>query len=446
MLKEIRPEQTRNREIAIRDAAFPAPFANGLEFNSPAHGTWNIVHTGMLVPEAQQIYVCAKNCMRGVVLTAVEMEEQERFSFVILDEEDMIAGKLEDVTIEGTAACIRKLKRRPPVVLLFTVCVHQFLGCDLDYIYRKLEEEFPDICFVRCFMDCLFQKKGPTPDQKLRLSMYDPIRPLPVKEKQVSLVGSDLPLEETSDLKRLVRRAGGHLLEISRLSDYAEFLSLGESEMFVTTYPSGKPGGEHLAERIGRHFLYLPMSFSYEEIAEEWRQLAKVLSLPASGEELEEEIKRETETCEQRIRETFSLIGRTPVFVDYTFHPRPLGLCRLLLEHGFAVEGVFLDSILQEEKEDFLWIREHFPGFRLLATVNPECRVLERNRRDVLAIGQKAAWFTGTSHFVNVVQGGGLFGFDGIQKTMDLMEEAFREPKDTRTLVIRKGWGCESCI
>ena len=53
-------------EVTIGEASFPAPFQSGLEFNSPAHGNWNIVHTGMLVPEAQQIYVCADNCMRGV--------------------------------------------------------------------------------------------------------------------------------------------------------------------------------------------------------------------------------------------------------------------------------------------------------------------------------------------------------------------------------------------
>ena len=28
---------------AIKDAEFPVPFASGLEFNSPVHGTWNIV-------------------------------------------------------------------------------------------------------------------------------------------------------------------------------------------------------------------------------------------------------------------------------------------------------------------------------------------------------------------------------------------------------------------
>ena len=74
--------------------------SSGLEFNSPAHGNWNIVHTGMLLPEAIQIYVCADNCMRGVVLTAAEMNAADRFSFVIVEEEDLLNGNLEDVTIE----------------------------------------------------------------------------------------------------------------------------------------------------------------------------------------------------------------------------------------------------------------------------------------------------------------------------------------------------------
>ena len=70
--------------VKIKDASFPVPFASELEYNSPVHGNWNIVHTGMQVPESIQIYVCADNCMRGVVLTAAEMNAADRFSFVIL--------------------------------------------------------------------------------------------------------------------------------------------------------------------------------------------------------------------------------------------------------------------------------------------------------------------------------------------------------------------------
>ena len=71
---EINPE---GAVTTISKASFPVPFPAGLEFNSPAHGNWNIVHTGMLMPEAIQIYVCADNCMRGVVLTAAEMNAAE---------------------------------------------------------------------------------------------------------------------------------------------------------------------------------------------------------------------------------------------------------------------------------------------------------------------------------------------------------------------------------
>lgn len=53
---EINPE---GAVITIGEADFPVPFPLGLEFNSPAHGNWNIVHTGMLMPEAIQIYVAA---------------------------------------------------------------------------------------------------------------------------------------------------------------------------------------------------------------------------------------------------------------------------------------------------------------------------------------------------------------------------------------------------
>ena len=39
--------------------------------------------------------------MRGVVLTAAEMNAADRFSFVIVEEENLLNGNLEDVTIEG---------------------------------------------------------------------------------------------------------------------------------------------------------------------------------------------------------------------------------------------------------------------------------------------------------------------------------------------------------
>lgn len=454
---EINPE---GAVITIGEADFPVPFPLGLEFNSPAHGNWNIVHTGMLMPEAIQIYVCADNCMRGVVLTAAEMNAADRFSFVTVEEENLLNGNLEDVTIEGVTDVLNKLEKKPKAVLLFTVCLHHFLGCDLDRVYEELGTRFPEIVFVRCFMDPIMQKHGLTPDQKLRKAMYDPLITKKPDPLTVTLVGSDFVLDESSDIKRLLRSTGHTLRELPACKTWAEYQQLGSAEIFVSCYPPAKYGAAMLTERLNRTHLYLPGCFDYGEIKEEIRNLIKELQAGWSredtsntkcaditSEEIEAFCQREITLCEDSINHAKSIIGDTPVVLDYLYHPRPLGLAKLLLEHGFHVTTVYLDSISPEEKPAFDWLKLHHPDLELRATIQTKMRVLPRGTEGkVLAIGQKAAWFSGSRNFVNMVQGGGLWGFDGIRGTMELMTEAFLEEKDPADLIVRKGWGCESCI
>ena len=74
-------------------------------------------------------------------------------------------------------------------------------------------------------------------------------------------------------------------------------------------------------------------------------------------------------------------------------------------------------------------------------------RVLPRETQTpTLAIGQKAAYFTGTRHFVNIVEGGGMYGFDGICRLCARIEEAFLTARDPRNYIQQKGLGCESCL
>ena len=454
---EINPE---GAVITIGEADFPVPFPLGLEFNSPAHGNWNIVHTGMLMPEAIQIYVCADNCMRGVVLTAAEMNAADRFSFVTVEEENLLNGNLEDVTIEGVTDVLNKLEKKPKTVLLFTVCLHHFLGCDLDRVYEELGTRFPEIVFVRCFMDPIMQKHGLTPDQKLRKAMYDPLITKEPDPLTVTLVGSDFVLDESSDIKRLLRSTGHTLRELPACKTWAEYQQLGSAEIFVSCYPPAKYGAAMLTERLNRTHLYLPGCFDYEEIKEEIRNLIKELQAGWSredtsntkcaditSEEIEAFYQREITLCEDSINHAKSIIGGTPVVLDYLYHPRTLGLAKNLLAHGLHVTTVYRDSLRPDEKPAFDWLKLHHPDLELRATIQTKMRVLPRGTEGkVLAIGQKAAWFSGSRNFVNMVQGGGLWGFDGIRGTMELMTEAFLEEKDPEDLIVRKGWGCESCI
>ena len=451
MLKRVGDREFPGKtEVFIKEASFPVPFQPGLEFNSPAHGNWNIVHTGMLVPEAQQIYVCADNCMRGVVLTAAEMNAADRFSFVIVEEKDLLGGNLEDVTIEGVTDVLNRLDKKPKAVLLFTVCLHHFLGSDLDRIYGELEKRFPEIFFMRCFMDPIMQKTGPTPDQKLRLAMYDAVPEREADPRCVTVLGSDFALDEGADICRLLKKNGIRLRETPACETWEDYQKLGEGSLILNCYPAGKFGTEKQARRLGRPFLYLPGSFDYEEIQEQEEKLLGMLEQQnnrKTGKIKGLDIEKEIRECEEALSHAHQIIGDTPIAVDYLFHPRPLGLTKLLLTHGFQVQSVFLDSISPEEKEVFFWLKENYPELKLISTVRPEMRVRTRQQSEkILAIGQKAAWFTGSRNFVNMVQGGGLWGFDGIRHTAQLMVEAFHEEKDPEDLIVRKGWGCESCI
>ena len=108
---------------------------------------------------------------------------------------------------------------------------------------------------------------------------------------------------------------------------------------------------------------------------------------------------------------------------------------------------VYLDVVNPEEADALEWLKEHAPELQLSSIGLPELRVASREREErTLAIGPKAAWFTGTGNFVNIVEGGNLWGFAGIRELAGLMRDAWATEKDTRDIVPRKGLGCVSCV
>ncbi len=426
--------------VRIKEAAWPAPFMPGLEYNSPAHGTWNIVHTGMLIPGSHQIYVCAANCNRGVVLTAAEMNAADRFSTIALCEEDITNGGMEELVIDGVTEILQKLKKKPSVILLFTVCLHHFMGCDLDYIYHTLRERFPAQRFVDCYMDPIMQKGGLTPDQKLRIGMYTCLEKREKNPKQINIIGNDLPLQPEAELLAMLKGAGYVIKDITTCQDFDEYLSMGESVCNLSMYPSAKIGAQKLSARLDMQHFYLPQTFSYEEIDRQLHRLAEHFSCEMPDTEA---LRRQ---CEEESEKTRKLLGDMPIALDAAAVPRYLGLARFLLEHGFLVQRVYGDSFSPEEKADYHWLQENAPDLEVCATIHAGMRVFPRTQQKVLAIGQKAAYFHQTEHFVNMVEGGGLFGYAGIYRLLRDMQEAYREKKETKRLIIQKGLGCESCI
>ena len=375
-----------------------------MQYNCPVHESWNIVHIGSLLPESHAIYVCGDNCLRGVVMTAAEMGLTSRFSAVMPTEAEILDGRLEEVTIQGTADLIRKLPYRPRAVLLFLVCMHHMVGADENYIFRTLEREFPDICFLRCWMDPAMQKLGPSPDMKLRRAMLSPLKAgrqpatseSPVQKPFVSLVSDNLPLSEDSTLARFLRELGISYRQPQDCAAFSDYQSLGKAALFLTRSPAACFGLRKFAAEEKRDWLYLPVKLGYEDIRGSLQQLLeKLLScgllqerLPGDSAALQEATAEEMQSrpteeawctwlsdfcqkeetaCEIAFAALPDFLDQTEISLDGVGLVQPFSAARLLLAHGLPVKRIYLDAPLPEEEADLQWLKVHAPEVEILS-------------------------------------------------------------------------------
>ncbi len=434
----------KQHAIAISKAVFPQVFASTLEFNAPARGMWNIVHTGMLIPESHQIFVCAQGCLRGVILTAAEMNAMDRMSFVTVQENDLFDGSMEERIIEGVSAILRQMSKQPPAVLLFLSCVQLFAGCDIPSVYRELRKRFPEIDFVECLMHPTMRKAALTPDAFMRKQLYAALDTnSPIEKRSVGILGNDRATAESGELLQILRNNGFTVRDINYCQTYEEYKKLASCEYFIAYHTVAKAGAEALARRLQRKFLYMPLSYDLAEIEKAYDDLTTMLELQKI------DFSRERAAAEDALRSTVAKLANTPIAIDYTATLRNLSLARLLLNHNFNVKRIYTDVVIGEEKADFEYLQKNHPDLMLYPTLHPSMRFAVANvgsGDEFLAIGQKAACYTGTRHLVNIVSGGGWYGFDGITQMCNAMQSAMENLTDVESVIQLKGWGCESCL
>ena len=469
MIKNLRTDENRIPDpIRLDEIDFPSPFYEGLQYNAPARGVWNIVHTGMLIPESHQVYVCAQGCLRGVILTAAEMNDMERMSWVALRESDMWNGEMEKRVIDGTAHIIEKLKERiesgedeslklPKCILIYLSCMHMFEGCDFNMITDELSEMYPDIDFVECFM-IPTMRKTMSPDGMMKISLYKAVKKLEKNDDLVALVGSNLPFDKESDVCELLKMSGKDIWDIADCKSYEEYLKLGSAAKMISYLSVADAACKQLARRLDNEWMKLPVNFDIDKLDANLLSLGQELGL---GEDVVSSfIEKSRSEAFEALKKAQTVIGDTEIAIDYTAFPYIIELAELLTDHGFNVSRLYSDGFPADEKDAYERLKLKRPDMKIYPTNEPSMRfasmaealnkqaVSEENPKEpkLLAIGQKAAYFTNTSYFVDIVEGGGMYGYSAIKKLAEMMVEAYKTPKDTKKVISHKGFGCESCL
>lgn len=415
----------------------------GLAYASPVRGVWNIVHIGTLVPEGHQVFVCPTSCLRGVVLTTAEMGRMDKMSTITVGEENILEGDMEEMLQHGVERIIRELPERPRMMMIFTSCIHHFMAVNYQRVYQILRKEFPDIDFVDCYMDPIMRRTSPVVPSLWR-QMHRVLRFTEEKNlRQVNYLGNCFPhASEHCDLTALLERNGIVHLEANSCRDYDQFLSMAESSVNFLFHATGMSAAKDLAIRQKQPYRKLRPGYNYEEFNEDLAAASEMLNIPAPTQAELAEARKVTEDLVQAVQ---AEIGNTPISIDYTAVDCPLELALYLLHHGFHVESVMVDHFTERE-EIFRQLQMEAPSLRIYETYGWNIRKMPRGHDGkILCIGQKSAYFMNSDYFVNEVENAGMYGYRGIQRLMDLMRDAFRNPKPMKELVQIKGWECGCC-
>ena len=188
--------------------------------------------------------------------------------------------------------------------------------------------------------------------------------------------------------------------------------------------------------------VFLPAVYETKQLLENEKRLADVLGISGPLPDHRALVRE----ADQALDRASSVLRDFDIAIDASAVTRPVSLAKKLFLNGFRIRVLYADAFSPEEKEDFEYLRVRVPEICILPMTDWRMRAAERKNpaggRNVLAIGQKAAYYTGTKYFVNLVENGGLYGFTGLIKLAKEMTEGALHPKEPRELISEKALGC----
>ena len=412
------------------------PHEKGLLYSSPCRGLWNIVHLATQVPGSHQIYVCPTSCLRGVVLTTAEMGCMDRLSTITVGEDNILEGDLEETILKGTRKVLHTLERKPTVVFIFTSCIHHFMAANFLRVYKQLRKEFPDIAFLDAYMDPIMRKKTP-PLPSLQRQVYRVLEKQEQLENQCNFIDNWFSAEY-NDIAENLKKHNVIVKDFSMQNDYTEYLDMAKSHVNFVFHPFGMLAAKDLYYRLQQDYVYLPIVYDYDAIDANTKEACSVMHIPSPT---KAEIEEKRSHVEQAIERLKSTIGDTPISIDKSAIDCPISLATYLIERGFIIESIFLDGC----NEDLSKLKQLAPNIQVYDVEKCEMRLHDRTtRHKVLAIGQQAAYFCNTPYFVDCIFSAQMYGYAGILHLIDVLLDAYTNPKDIRTTISHKGWRCHA--
>ncbi|MBR0030969.1 MAG: hypothetical protein IJP61_01565 [Treponema sp.] len=405
-------------------------FEKTLQYVSPAHGGWGVIRVAALVPESHLLFVCPFACGRHGALGGIINKIKDRVHYLYIDESDIVSGNYENLIPDGVKELFDFLETRPKVLYIFVSCLDDLLGTDHESLNEELSELFPDVHFVTAHMNPFKQDTKIPPAVGLQISIYSMFTENLPKKNQINMIGNNAFVSEDCELYSLMENAGYKICHLGLCKSFDDFMAMQKSNLNLILHPCAKIAAEKMEKNCGIPSMLAFNTYDIEEIESYYHAIEKKLGIKFAD---FSENKKHAAASIERVK---NLVGDYPLVIDYQAVLKPFSLAKVLVQAGFNVKMIFCDgSVSAFEKEKCAWLLEKVPDLQIISALHPDSIKLENKMPESLCIGFSGGYLTKSVHVVDLMEDEGLYGFWGVEKLMEKMEESFTHKTDVNKII-----------
>ncbi len=411
-------------------------FEDTLHYSSPANGGRGIVRTGMLVPEAVELFVCPFACGRHGSIAAVKQGFKDRLFYLYLDQADIIEG-YDDAIIPAVDDLIEVLPKRPKVILIFVSCLDDLIGTDHEALNTALSEKYPDIKFRSCHMNPISLGGKLPPPISIQNNMYSLLDKQNELDMGVNTIGSLAAVSQESEIHEFLKALGyGELRHISLYDTFEGYQNMAKSQFNIVLAPAGRQAAAQMEKKHGKPFIFQPVTYRMEEIRQNYEGMAKWLSKEMSDDFDIEIYEKHTQEVIDR---ALAAVGSMPIIVDASAVVRAFDMARALLEYGFNVIRVQTQDCIKIDKANMEWLINEHPEVEIMQSQHHKAVLQDKRVKDSIAIGVDGAYLAGSDYVVDMFADEGMYGYHGVVCVMNKLEHALDQKIDLRAMIHEYG-------
>ena len=309
------------------------PFAP-LEGVGPNLAGWGVIETCLLLPESVAVMAGPSACLRHSAFMAHARGFTERFHMLCIPELDMTMGNHLGQVEKGLADIAAR--RDEKVVFLIVGCPDYILGTDFTGVINRLEASTGKRVILGAMAPITIGLKE-SPFTSAYTSFFDFLKHekrVP-DENSVNLLGTFMPLPDSSELYRVLDAAGmDSVIQIPLCHDLDEFVRMAHGRASVVLHPLANGLSGRMEKEMGIPACFAPMSYGFTAIREQYDKIAEAVGRPLNIDALEEAAREVAEPLLDGLRGKRTAVG-------CGLNGSPFELALFLTEQGLDVDTVF---------------------------------------------------------------------------------------------------------